>query len=121
MPPDYFIGLDLGQTADPTAVAVLERPPEDEAAGAVYLLRHLHRSPLGTPYTAIVPAVVELCGQTAARGHVTLVVDQTGVGRPVVDMLRRHPKRRGSSRSPSPAGRRRRRRRTGRGMSRRKT
>ena len=91
MQSDFFIGLDLGQTSDPTAVAVLERPAVGRDDGPVYLLRHLQHYPLGTAYTTIVPKVIELCRHTATRGHVSLVVDQTGVGRPVVDMLRRHP------------------------------
>jgi hypothetical protein len=81
----YFIGMDLGQTSDPSAVAVLER------AADAYLLRHLQRFPLGTPYTTIVPSVIQLCRSVAALGPVSLVIDQTGVGRPVVDMIRQHP------------------------------
>lgn len=43
--------------------------------------------PLGTPYTEIVPAVARLASSEPLRDS-PLVVDQTGVGRPVVDMLR---------------------------------
>lgn len=89
MQPDYVIGLDLGQTTDFTAVAVLERPPADND-DPVYALRHLQRFALGTPYTEIVPAVVRLADTGRLRGS-PLVVDQTGVGRPVVDLLRRTP------------------------------
>ena len=53
---DYFLGLDLGQTRDFTALAVLERSPPTNAGTAVekpdYALRHLHRFPLGTPSPA---------------------------------------------------------------------
>jgi hypothetical protein len=85
---DYYVGLDLGQAVDFTALAVLERP---SSAGhePVYSLRHLRRFPLGTPYTEVVPAVVRLLGAPPLKEHVTLVVDQTGVGRAVVDLLRR--------------------------------
>jgi hypothetical protein len=95
MEPDYFIGLDLGQASDYTALAVLERsvvaldqacPPEP-----AYSLRHLKRFALGTPYTAIVPSVARLAASPSLEGRCTLVVDQTGVGRPVVDMLRDAP------------------------------
>ena len=62
MRPDYFLGLDLGQTRDFTALAVLERSPPTDADTTVeqseYAQRHLHRFPLGTPYTEIVPASV---------------------------------------------------------------
>ena len=91
MRPDYFLGLDLGQTRDFTALAVLERSPPTDAGTAVeppeYALRHLHRYPLGTPYTEIVPAVVALV-RDGPLAESPVVVDQTGVGRAVVDMLR---------------------------------
>src|SRR6516225_12315178 len=88
---DYFLGLDLGQTRDFTALAVLERSPPTDAETAVeppeYALRHLHRFPLGTPYTEIVPAVAALV-RSGPLAEAPVVVDQTGVGRAVVDMMR---------------------------------
>jgi hypothetical protein len=85
----YFVGLDLGQTADFTALAVLERPALPRGSDkTVYGLRHLQRFPLGTAYTRIVPAVAKLVTASPLAGHVSLVVDQTGVGRAVVDMLK---------------------------------
>lgn len=103
-PPEYVIGVDLGQAADYTAVAVLERhaPHEDRRQEATYHVRHLDRLPLGTPYPQQVERVTQILKQVrrtqelAARqtwprtplGGTYLVVDQTGVGRPVVDMLR---------------------------------
>jgi hypothetical protein len=90
MHPYYLVGLDLGQTADFTALAVLERPTVTRGGTpGTYTLRHLQRYPLGTPYTAIVPAVAQLVNGPPLAGHVSLIVDQTGVGRAVVDMLRR--------------------------------
>jgi hypothetical protein len=88
---DHIIGLDLGQTTDFAALAVLEREDVDKAApimdGPSYAVRHLARFPLGTAYTSIVSEVARLLG---APGLVcsALVVDQTGVGRPVIDMFR---------------------------------
>ncbi len=85
----YIIGLDLGQAQDYTALAVLQRPaalpPEGKCS---YALRHLRRFPLGTPYTEIVPAVAALV-QASPLAHPPIVVDHTGVGRAVVDMLRK--------------------------------
>jgi hypothetical protein len=86
-----FVGLDLGQAQDYTALAVLSRPrvtgSEPPAARQPpYDVPHLHRFPLGTPYPTIVASVVELLRTPLLRGSV-LVVDQTGVGRAVVDML----------------------------------
>src|SRR5262249_15051200 len=87
MSSDFFVGLDLGQAQDFTALAVLERPPNDGPEGPVYALRHLVRWPLGTPYTAIVPAVARIVSAAPLCGC-DLVADQTGVGRALVDMLR---------------------------------
>jgi hypothetical protein len=95
MKPDYVVGLDLGQASDFTALAVLERPPPAPTPTPreepIYSVRHLQRFPLGTPYTTIVPAVACLLGTEPLKGCATLVVDQTGVGRALVDMLRRAP------------------------------
>jgi hypothetical protein len=88
MTAEYFIGLDLGQTQDFTALAVLQR--RDVATPGLkpeYALHHLRRFPLGTAYTEIVPAMVTLRRKEPLR-QAPLVVDQTGVGRAVVDMLR---------------------------------
>jgi hypothetical protein len=84
----YVIGLDLGQTMDFTALAVLERRSAQASADKPdYALRHMRRFPLGTPYTEIVPAVGAVKKREPLR-QAPLVVDQTGVGRAVVDMLR---------------------------------
>ena len=87
----HFVGLDLGQPTEFTALAVLERPlasAEGLLAGCrpAYALRHLRRFPLGTPYPAVMQAVVSLLG-SARLSDPTLVVDQTGVGHAVVGML----------------------------------
>jgi hypothetical protein len=88
MLPAYILGLDLGQSQDFTALAALERHPAALPADKPdYALRHLRRFPLGTPYTAIVPAMAALRTNQPLR-EAPLVVDQTGVGRAVVDMLR---------------------------------
>jgi hypothetical protein len=88
MQADFVVGLDLGQTSDFTALAVLEQPSaRDHVTERTYSLRHLRRFPLGTPYVDIVPAVATLAGAAPLVGS-PVVVDQTGVGRAVVDMLR---------------------------------
>jgi hypothetical protein len=84
----YVLGLDLGQTNDFTALAILGQAVLPGDTECTYALRHLHRFPLGTPYTEIVSAVGAIAGRKTLAGS-PLVVDQTGVGRPVVDMLRR--------------------------------
>jgi len=79
---NYLIGLDLGQSVDPAALVVVERQP------LAYAVCHARRLPLGTPYPEVVQAVVALVAEPALAGRVELVVDHSGVGRPVVDMLR---------------------------------
>lgn len=106
----FYVGLDLGQSTDSSALAVAERSvpvsgmtadqratlrwmlediaevPEPSAVPAVYHLRHLERLPLGTPYPDVVAHVARLVRLPAVR-MVTLAVDATGVGAPVVDLL----------------------------------
>lgn len=85
----YVSGLDLGQARDFSALAVLERTTRSDPTNrtvAHYAVRHLERLPLGTSY----PAVVGRMGQLFARpplASTMLAVDQTGVGRAVVDLL----------------------------------
>src|ERR1035441_5309468 len=52
-------------------------------------LRYLERIPLGTPYTEVVDRVAEVTRDRQLSGRCHLAVDGTGVGRPVVDQLRR--------------------------------
>ena len=51
----------------------------------IFEVGHLERLPLGTPYPAIVAHVGRLL--TKLPGHPELVIDFTGVGRPVFDMF----------------------------------
>ena len=78
----YFLGLDLGQKRDYSAVAVVERVNEG------LIVRYLQRMPLGTPYPAVVARVREIVLNDALYGNCCVAVDATGVGAPVVDMLR---------------------------------
>jgi hypothetical protein len=93
----YYVGLDLGQSRDFTALAIVERSESNgdwDAAAYAYPkaigqdLRHLERLPLGTPYPEVVSRVVQVMESMAQKGPCELIVDATGVGRPVVDMLR---------------------------------
>jgi hypothetical protein len=85
----YIVGLDLGQSVDPTALAILEKHGgEDDQA--VFHCRHLARFALGTSYPSIVKEVIQLCETEPLRtGPTQLAIDQTGVGRPVVDLFLR--------------------------------
>ena len=91
MESDFFIGLDLGQTQDYSALAVVERITR-YGVPTTYSCGHLHRWPLGTAYPQVVADVQKLVTTTNQRGirplrGAKLVVDATGVGRPVADML----------------------------------
>ena len=115
--PSYFIGCDLGQASDFTALVVLEARyvdtgrTETSIPGPVwydrgrkiggyvdvsrvyenhYAVRHLERLAKGTPYPKQVALLKGLFDNLEAttRKAPTLVVDATGVGRPVLDMIR---------------------------------
>jgi hypothetical protein len=106
-----FLGLDLGQTADPSALVLLERPvwyenPHTGEAGwqgasdvptlrfvdmarrsPELNLRALRRWQLGTSYPEIVRDVARLLDRLPHRNATKLILDWTGVGRPVYDLF----------------------------------
>lgn len=94
----YFVGVDLGQVHDFTAISVIERVDNRsagelcdgigiqgvrEVAKVQYHLRHLERF-LGEPYTVVSDRVKDLARELNGPD---VIVDATGCGRPVVDML----------------------------------
>lgn len=87
-----YVGLDLGQRQDHSAIAVVERMDRWVAyqGPAFHSLevRHLERMALGTAYPAVVYRVQEVLQTSMRRGGCALVVDATGVGAPVVDLLK---------------------------------
>lgn len=93
----YYLGLDLGQSQDfsalaalkPVAIAVDPNAPEaerDASPSYRYVLRGLKRWPLKTLYTKIVDDVVKLVSKPPLAGCM-LGVDRTGCGQPIVDMI----------------------------------
>ncbi len=101
------IGIDIGQKVDPTALVICEatRPgpvTEGIAPGLMrttkpvgrietsFTVRDLGRLPLGTSYPDVARKVVEVVVALQLRGiyRPRLMVDATGVGLPVVDILR---------------------------------
>jgi hypothetical protein len=78
----FYIGLDLGQRRDHSAVVVVQRVSDK------LLVRFVQRLPLGTPYPRVVERVKEIVSCEKLYGCCALAVDATGVGAPVVDMLR---------------------------------
>jgi Terminase RNaseH-like domain len=83
----YVVGLDLGQMQDYTALCVVRRV-EDNGHKPIFQVGHLSRLPLGTTYPAIVAHVAERMVSPQLRGKAELVIDITGVGRPVYDLFR---------------------------------
>jgi hypothetical protein len=114
----YVVGVDLGQSSDPTAIAVLEHTKGvldyDGKAYSRHIsgsketdaeridVRHLERLPLGTSYPAVVAYVKHLlarpplCGEYrhsrrgGDRPPAQLVIDSTGVGRAVAEIFTEH-------------------------------
>ena len=102
------VGVDIGQKYDPTAIAVVEHEwrKRDGREEDHWLIRHLERLPLGTPYPQVADRLEEVVGNVKKRrsevreplpwgGYevrtvtpsVTIYVDATGVGQPVVDEM----------------------------------
>jgi hypothetical protein len=87
----FFVGLDLGQKRDHTAVVVVERVEHRRAfMGTSFgqlMVRYAERMPLGMPYPQVVKRVREIVQWDELYGRCALAVDATGVGAPVIDML----------------------------------
>lgn len=110
----YYIGLDLGQVSDYSALTIIEEPVwamrqwhspatisppmlndlldknfvEGRPPHPPLQVRHLERFELGTPYPQIVGRVASLMRRTPLlHRRVALLVDKTGVGGAVVDMF----------------------------------
>jgi hypothetical protein len=90
------VGLDLGQAADPTAIAALDinnERVENDSYGhpqfdTLYDVRHLQRFELNMPYPEMIRRVVKMTETPQLKDKYRLIPDATGVGRPVVDALR---------------------------------
>ena len=91
------IGADIGKSADPTAVIAVEcyRPerlsPREPWPEVRHRIRWIERVPLGTDYPRVVDKIASIAETAQANGwgNVAIVLDSTGVGEPVKDMLRR--------------------------------
>jgi hypothetical protein len=85
--PRYYLGLDLGQAQDYTALVAVER--NGDLQNAVCSVPAITRYKLGTGYPEIVASVAEKLAR--APGQTKLALDGTGVGRAVVDLFLQHP------------------------------
>ncbi len=92
----YFIGLDIGRVQDHSAIAVIARhytmPPDRDLTRLqqMYMVTDLRRFPLGTSYAEVEEAVAIIYNRPlVSMKRRVAVVDQTGVGAPVVENIRR--------------------------------
>ena len=91
----YVLSVDLGQSADPTAVAVIEHRKtfKHHFSGVRrqtrenFNVRHLQRLPLGLSYPAVVQEVAMLAARKPIAGQCEVIIDETGVGRAVGDIF----------------------------------
>ena len=100
----YCLSVDLGSESDYTAITLLERiekirddnipyfnsrPIRDEPVIVVaeLHLRHMERVPLKTPYPKIVQGIKAMVTHPDVVDNLALIVDQTGVGLPVMQMM----------------------------------
>lgn len=97
------IGVDVGQINDPTAICVTEitqihtgqfrTPPRpglsvDPVMASYFTVRQIQRLPLNTSYPIVAERLASmLCNPLFADRKVSLLIDVTGVGRPVYDDL----------------------------------
>lgn len=77
--PVFYVGVDLGQERDYTAIVIVE------AKGERLNVVHIQRLPLHTSYPAVAQAVARIYEKVP--GEKQLVVDNTGIGRAVYDLL----------------------------------
>lgn len=78
----YIIGVDLGQSHDFTAISILLKD------GTAYQVVHLERLPLDMPYPKQVEYVYGIMHRKPLyESNVTLAIDYTAVGHPVLDMM----------------------------------
>lgn len=116
--PPVSIGIDIGQISDPTAICVTEVqrtptgrfrydvppvpayyderskqwiPPKDAEPVMVteYIVRYIQRLPLGMSYPDVAVHIADmLCNPMLGYRKIHVLMDVTGVGRPVYDDLR---------------------------------
>jgi len=92
----YFIGLDIGRVRDYSALAMIARfysmPPDRDLNNMqqMYMVTDLVRFPIETPYAEVEEAVSIMWNRprVSAKRRIA-VIDQTGVGDPVVQNIRR--------------------------------
>ncbi|MGA9099184.1 MAG: hypothetical protein WB392_09665 [Methanotrichaceae archaeon] len=79
----FFSGLDLGQSSDYTALAIIESISDPEPS---YNLRRLERV-RGLSYPDVVRKVAGVVRSKELAGNVMLAIDYSGIGRAVYDLF----------------------------------
>ncbi|MCI4567206.1 hypothetical protein [Lysobacter sp. CFH 32150] len=98
----FAVGVDVGQSQDPSAICVASRIVTEPLNPALAQLNpfpkprvevhHLERLKLGTPYPQQVDHIANmLLRAPLVTLNPTVLVDYTGVGRPVFDMFHERP------------------------------
>ena len=88
------VGIKISQRSNPSAICVTDsedRPFRDTKRQERHLLvRHLERLPAGTPFPDIADRVEQVVEQLAERSDTspTLFLDATGLGQPIVDLVK---------------------------------
>ena len=83
----FILSADMGGRRDYTAVVIIAY--NELMARPVYTVTYLHRFPLGTSSVAVVDHLVQLVKTYPLREDVTVVVDATGAGGSVLDLMMR--------------------------------
>jgi hypothetical protein len=108
--PTITVGVDIGQSRDPTAIVVIRsyrdepepvafepggplpdalKPPGSRVYPEVHhQVIHMDKLRLGTPYPGVVERVSHTADWANQYGRPTVVIDNTGIGRAVTDLLR---------------------------------
>lgn len=92
----FWLGMDIGQAADYSAITIVEVvfiPQGSHEDGNPKFerqlrCRHIQRLPLQMTYPDQVAQVDKMMQSDPLKGDSHIVVDATGVGRPVIDLMR---------------------------------
>jgi hypothetical protein len=84
----YYFGLDLGQAQDPSALSIAQKVKTKEDV-LEYHTRHVERFELGITYPAIIDKLQSRINAVNISGDYMTITDATGVGWPVVDLMRK--------------------------------
>ncbi len=79
----FFLGMDLGQQRDHTAIVVVERLGQSK----LLVVRWVERIALGTPYVRVVERLKEIVRSGEFFGRVRVAVDGGSMGSPVMEMI----------------------------------